>query len=308
MNLRGLINIACTTLSLLTAGLALVCLLNPHRPLLYLIDIFTLPGLTGAAVLASILWITHQQPAKWIATGAALLFGLAIWPQTFPHQAGADTTHAPLRLMFANMLIRNEHPEKILPWMARENPDVVAMVEVNPQARAAMMTTLQAGRPYVVTRYDMVMASRYPISDVQRGGVGFALLTATVKAPSGDIRLAVAHLTRPWPYSDPADQPRQFARLSGAVKAMSAAHFVMAGDFNTPPCASGLGDFLHQRGLHAAGAFGGTWISVLPSLLRINIDNVMASDDLVFRHRHVGSFDGSDHRPVVVDIYPAKAP
>jgi len=140
------------------------------------------------------------------------------------------------------------------------------MVEVNPFARDAMMASLKRDRPYVITRYDMVVASRWPLMNVRRGGVGFALLTTTVKAPGGDLTLAVAHLTRPWPFSDPVDQPRQLARLSAAVKPMTDRHFVMVGDFNTPPSASGLGDFLKQRNLHAAPAFFGTWISVLPGV------------------------------------------
>ncbi len=308
MNSRTLLSAFCTALALLALGLGCVCLLNPHRPLLYLIDIFTLPGLTGTFVLAALLWAVRQAPAKWIATAAFAVFVIAIWPQAFPRQAAADTSRPSVKLVFANMLIRNRHPEKILLWIARENPDVVAMVEVSPFARDTMMATLKHDRPYVVTRYDMVVASRYPLANVERGGVGFALLTATVKAPGGDLTLAVAHLTRPWPFSDPADQPRQFARLSAALAPMSDRHFVLVGDFNTPPCASGLGDFLRGRHLHAAGAFNGTWISVLPGLLRVTIDNAMASGDLNLSHRHAGPYDGSDHRPIVVDIRPAKAP
>ncbi len=306
MNLRPVLSHVCSALACLALVLALVCLANPHRPLFYLIDIFTLPGLTGAAILAAVLWAARMTPARWIAMAAAALFVLAIWPQAFPRQPAGDHSHPPLRLVFANLLIRNQHPEKILPWIAKENPDVVALVEVNPFARQTLMDTLSHDRPFVVTRYDMVVASRYPLSDLRRGGVGFSLMTMTVKAPGGDIALAVTHLTRPWPFSDPADQPRQLNRLSSALAPISSRRFVLAGDFNTPPCASGLGDFLRQRNLHAAGALGGTWISFLPGPLRINIDNAMASPDLNLSHHRVGPLDGSDHRPIAVDIYPAR--
>ncbi len=129
-------------------------------------------------------WAGRQKPAKWIATAAVAVFALSLWPQVFPRQAPTDMSQAPLRLLFANMLIRNEHPEKILPWIARENPDVVAMVEVSPLAREALMADLKTERPYVATRYDMVVASRYPLADMRRGAVGFSLITATVKAPA----------------------------------------------------------------------------------------------------------------------------
>lgn len=306
MNLKRSIDIVCGALSLALAGLAIVCLINPHRAQLYLADIFTLPALTATFGLAIVLWAARLPIARWAATAAAALFVMAIWPQAFPKQAAADPTQKPVRVVFGNMLIRNDHPEKIVPWLDKENPDVIAMVEVNPRAREAMMATLQSTRPYVVTRYDMVVASRWPIADVRRGGVGFALINLTIKAPGGDFDLAVAHLTRPWPYSSPADQPRQFARLSNAVKPVSGKRFVLVGDFNTPPCASGLRDFMRPLALHAAPAFFGTWPSPAPGLLRINIDNAMASPDLIFRRRQTGPFDGSDHRPIVVDVYPAK--
>lgn len=304
---RSLLSAFSTAVSLVAMTIGLICLVSPHRPLLLLIDIFTLPGLTGAAVWAAATWLLRQQPAKWIATGAVLVFVAAIWPQAFPHQAAPDRTKPPVRIVFANMLIRNHEPERILPWIAKENPDVVGMVEVNPFARQALINGLKHDHPYVVTRYDVVIASRYPLTAARHGDVGFSLLTATVKAPGGDVTFAVTHLTRPWPYEDPSDQTGQLSRLGHALQPLSGRRFVLVGDFNTPPCASSLQGFLRARHLHAAGALFGTWNTLLPGLLRVNIDNAIASPDLNLSHRHVGPFDGSDHRPIVVDIYPAKA-
>ncbi len=306
MIMRTLLSVFCTAGSLLAAALALICLANPHRPLLLLIDIFTLPGLTGAIAWTAVMWLLRQRPAKWIAAGAVLVFTAAIWPQAFPHQTAPDRTKPPVRVVFANMLIRNRQPERILPWIARENPDVVAMVEVNPFARQPLIDGLKRDRPYVLTRYDLVIASRYPLAAVRHGEVGFSLLTATVKAPGGDVNLAVTHLTRPWPYEESSAQTGQLSRLGHAVQPLSGKPFVLVGDFNTPPCASSLGDFLRAQHLHAAGALFGTWNTLLPGLLRVTIDNAVASPDINLSHRRVGPFDGSDHRPIAVDIYPAK--
>ncbi len=306
MKLRAVFSAASIAPALIAAALGLVCVMNPHRPLPYLIDIFSVPGLTFALVLAAALWAMRQQPAQWIAAGAVLIFLLATWPQAFPLQAAADRNSAPVRLVFANLLIRNEHPEKILPWIAKENPDIVALVEVNPFARDALIESLKSDRPYIVTRYDMVIASRFPLTDTRRGADGLSLLTTDVRAPGGDFVLAVAHLTRPWPFKPAQDQRGQFDRLDSTFAGLADHRFVLAGDFNTPPCASGLGDFLRARRLHAAPALFGTWPSLLPGLLRVTIDNAMASKDLNLSRRAAGPFDGSDHRPIVVDIRPAK--
>lgn len=307
MLMRRLLMVVSTAPAALALVFGVICLADPHRPLFYLIDIFSVAGLTGTLALTALLWLLRASPARWVATAALGIFVLAIWSQAFPHQPPADRTRPAVRLAFANMLIRNREPEKILPWIARQKPDIVAMVEVNPAAREDLFKALKADRPYVVTRYDMIIASRWPLSNVRRGGTGFGLMSATVATPDGDLTVAVTHLTRPWPYSDPSDQPRQFSRLAEALGSVAGRRFVMVGDFNTPPCASAMKDFMRREKLHAAPALFGTWISVLPGALRVTIDNAMASGDLHLSRRKVGAFDGSDHRPIVVDILPAKA-
>lgn len=287
---------------------AAICLANPHRPLFYLIDIFSVPILTGFVLVAAALALLRQRWAGGMAGIAVLLMVIAVLPQAAPHQTAPDKSRSPLRLVFANLLIRNTTPEKLLPWVDKQNPDVVALVEADPDSRAALIEGLKATRPYMVRRYDMVVMSRYPLSHFKARPAGFALATVDIAAPDGRITLALAHMTRPWPFKSPADQPRQFDRLASDLDRSLAKRFVMVGDFNTPPLASGMHDFTHRADLHTAPALGGTWPTFLPSLLRVTIDNAMASPDIIFARRRVGGFDGSDHRPICVDIYPAKTP
>ncbi|ESQ73932.1 endonuclease/exonuclease/phosphatase family protein [Asticcacaulis sp. AC402] len=281
---------------------ALICLANPHRPLFYLIDIFSVPILSAFVVMAAGLTVMRQKWAGGLAGLACALMLAAVWPQAFPKQAAADDTVAPVRLVFANLLIRNKTPEKLLPWVDKQNPDVVAVIEANPDARAALIRGLKATRPYVATRYDMVVVSRFPLRRPRPRPGGFALMTVDVEAPGRPFKLAVTHLTRPWPFSDPEDQRRQFSRLAAALDGFAQQDLILVGDFNTSPSASGMDDFMGQTGLHQAPALRGTWPSFLPSLLRVGIDNILASPDRVLSRRQVGGFTGSDHRPVVVDI------
>jgi len=305
MTFKSLLSWLCVAVSAAFAVAGVICLCNPHRALLYLLDIFTLPVLTGAVLWLAFILAVRQFRAAAVAGLAVLILASAMGPQVFPAQKPAADT-PPVRLVFANLLIRNRQPERILPWIAAERPDVVAAVEANPWARQKLMDALRRERPYVVTRYDMVVASRWPITDPLPRGQGFALITMTIKVPGGDLKLAVAHLTRPWPFKDPEDQPRQFARLEAALAPLARDHFVLVGDFNTPPCAAQLHDFARHMDLHTAPALWGTWRTNLPGPLRVTIDNAMASPDLNLSRRRVGGFDGSDHRPIAVDIRPAK--
>ena len=306
MTIKTLFSWLCLAVAAVMVILGLICVVNPHQKLFYLIDIFTLPTLSGVIVATALLFVLRQKYPGYIGLAAVLILLIAIWPQMAPSQKPADRSAKPIRVAFANLFIRNQHPEKILPWVARENPDVVATVEANPWARQQLMDTLRIDRPYIVTRYDMVVASRWPIVDEHPRAPGFALITMTIKAPQGDLHLGVTHLTRPWPFKSVEDQPRQFSRLGGALEPIADKRFVLVGDFNTPPCAAQMHDFTKRMGLHTAPALWGTWIAYLPGFLRVNIDNAMASPDLNLSGRHAGSFDGSDHRPIVFDIRPVK--
>ncbi|MBW8881377.1 MAG: endonuclease/exonuclease/phosphatase family protein [Asticcacaulis sp.] len=290
---------------LVTAGL---CLSNPHRKLFYLIDIFSVPILTGFVVATLALLLLRFRLAGGLAVLATAVMIAAVLPQAAPKAPPADRSRAPVRVVFANLLIRNPTPEKLAPWVDKQDPDIVALVEANPDARAELMKDLQKGRPYVAKRYDMVIVSKYPLSHVRPRPGGFALMTADVATPDGPMTLAVAHLTRPWPFKSPMDQRRQFDRLADSLGEDVDRRFVMVGDFNTPPLASGLGDFTHRTGLHTAPALRGTWPTFLPSMLRVTIDNGMASPDLSLQNRDVGGYTGSDHRPIAFDVYPAKVP
>ncbi|ESQ82665.1 hypothetical protein AEAC466_16115 [Asticcacaulis sp. AC466] len=304
--LKLLFGALCLAAALAAMGVAIICLMNPHRPQLYLIDIFSVPITSGVCLLAVALWLVRQKGAAGLATLAAALLIASIWPQGHPVQGVSDPSRPAVRMMFANLLIRNTTPEKLLPWVEKQNPDVVAVVEANQHYRDQLVEGLKANRPYIATRYDMVVASRYPLSDQQNYPTGFALMTVKVKTPDGPLTLAVAHLTRPWPYTGAQDQPRQFDRLAHTITPMTTERFVVVGDFNSSPCAVRLQDLAKRTGLHIAPAFRGTWPTFLPGIFRITIDNGLASHDLTFSRRHAGPFDGSDHRPIVFDIRPVR--
>ncbi|MGA9658219.1 MAG: endonuclease/exonuclease/phosphatase family protein, partial [Asticcacaulis sp.] len=290
----------CLIAALAALSAAVICLLNPHRAELYLLDIFSIP-LTSAVLAMTILLILLRQ--KWpaiVSVMASLVFLISVWPQAMPSQAPPDPSAPAVRAMFANLLIRNMTPENLLPWVAAQKPDVIALVEVNNFVNQTLLDGLRPTYPYQFVRYDMVVASRYPLLKPERHPAGFALLTATIKAPSGDIRLAVAHLTRPWPFS--ADQPTQMARLSQALRTQANTRFILVGDFNTAPSAVLINDLKRALNLHSAGAYNGTWPSFLPGFGRVTIDNAFASQDINLSRRRTGPFNGSDHRPIVVDI------
>lgn len=292
-------------LSLALLGMGAVCLLDPHSARGYLIDIFTAPLLSVALAAAFVLIQLRQRASALISLMAAGLLGVSFWPQISPPNAQTNTEVAPVRLIFANLYVKNESPQRLLDWVRTENPDVVAIVEAGPLAEATLAAKLRQTYPHVARRYDTFVFSRYPLTRPRARPIGYSLLTVEVAAPAGAFHLAVAHLTRPWPFSAPGDQPRQLERLSADLRDEQPERTVLVGDFNTTPSASGLKDFSRNLGVFAAPAGVGTWPAVLPAPLRIGIDNAFAGQALSLRNRKAGPYYGSDHRPIRVDIYPA---
>jgi len=58
----------------------------------------------------------------------------------------------------------------------------------------------------------------------------------------------------------------------------------------------------NQANLHVSLGATGTWHAKLPPLIRLPIDNVMATEGLSFANRQVLTFTGSDHAAVLTQV------
>jgi endonuclease/exonuclease/phosphatase (EEP) superfamily protein YafD len=206
------ISAVCVVIALPIVATGVICLLNPIDGLLYLIDIFTQPLLTASVLLTiAILLLRRYRVAAFSALGVALML-VSILPQTVPNQAPVDEDATPLTLVWSNMFVQNPVPQKILPWIAEKNPDIVVLVEVTYKQRKAMADILKDSYPYVTRSNDMIIASRYPVTTPTARVRGFIAYSMTVRTPKGPITLVAAHLTRPWPI-----QPKASSLISSNI-------------------------------------------------------------------------------------------
>lgn len=300
------ISAVCVAIALPVVVAGVICLSNPLDGPLYLIDIFTQPILTASVLLTiAILLLRRYKVAALSGLGVALML-VSILPQTLPDQAPVDEDAAPITLMWSNMFVQNPVPQKILPWIASKQPDIVVLVEVTYQQRKAMADMLKESYPYVIRSNDMIIASRYPVTPPTARVRGFVAYSMTVRTPKAPITLVAAHLARPWPYTAEGKQPYQFEHLYEGLKYLPREKMVLVGDFNSSPYAAHLRDFAKRREMSLAYGLSGTWYSILPSIGRVTIDNVLVSRDLRLSSRQVGPGTGSDHNPVFVEIRPTK--
>lgn len=307
MRISKFISAVCVALALPILAAGIICLVNPGEGLLYLVDIFTQPVLMVSILLTVAILLLRRYAIAGIGSVGIALMLVSLVPQSLPDQAPVDTDAKPITLMWSNMFVQNPVPQKILPWIAKKQPDIVVLVEVTRPQRDPLAAVLKDSYPHVVLWNDMVVASKYPISKPRARVRGFAAYHMTVKTPHGPVNLVAAHLTRPWPYTPEGVQPYQFDHLYEGLKPFPETGMILVGDFNSSPYAAHIRDFAKRRNMSMTYGLSGTWPSVLPSIGRGSIDNILVSRDLHLSRRDVGPYVGSDHSPVYVEILPAKS-
>ena len=281
----------------------LVCLKTFHHPLLYLLDIFTLPFLSVTLGLTLAFFLIREKTAWRLGAVACGVWLLALAPQAFAPQRPADETVPAVRLMFANLYIYNKAPERLFDWVGQEKPDIIATVENLTDPDDA--PRLNGRYPYHYKYRDTVVYSRYPILSSHHGETEYSFDMLDIRTPQGLMHLAVVHLCQPKLQSHDC-QTSQMARLKADISADQRPNTVMVGDFNSSLSAYLLQDFAHDMDFKPAAAPIGTWPSVLPGFLRIAIDNAFAGQNFSLSRRKVGPDNGSDHRPIVVDVRRAR--
>ncbi len=308
MHVRRAFPAVCIMIALGALVASVACLLNPHNYYLYLLDIFSFPLLTMIIGTAIAFVTVRQKPAVMITVVAIAILGAALWPQTFAAQRPTDMSKPPVRLMFANVFIRNPTPQKILPWITEEKPDIIAIVERNPNTAEFLSAALKTSHPYQYepSKYsETAIYSRFPIEKILKLSAPGNCLAARVSTPNGPLTILITHLGHPG-HGRNWIQNFQLSLLQEVLALPEKRTTVLVGDFNTDMSGYLLADFARKFNLRPLAVRIGTWPSALPGVLRIGIDNAFAGENLSLSGRKVGPYNGSDHRPIIMDIRPVK--
>ena len=297
MLLRRLFAVLCALIALVPMAVAAVCWASPHRPLLYLIDIFTLPALSLSIVMTVAFLALRQPIAAGACTAAVIIFVVALAPQAFPRQPAAVAGKPSLRVVFANLYIYNPRPERLLAFIQREKPDIVATVETAERAHLVLIPSLEVLYPYHYYWGQTAVLSRFPIANPQHSPYEMSLMTNDIATPSGTVHLAVTHFDEPLPLRHNF-QSAQAQYLEDNAALPGQRNTVIVGDFNSDFSAFRLQGIARTLGLHALGAPSGSWPTFIPSFFRIAIDNAMAGPEWRLSDRHVSPAFGSDHRAI----------
>jgi endonuclease/exonuclease/phosphatase (EEP) superfamily protein YafD len=222
----------------------------------------------------------------------------------------APTTEKPIRAMLMNINAGNGNTELVLGSIRQAGPDILLLEEVTPQWAQAL-EVLDETYPYQVSEpqegcFGIMLLSKYPLehgSVIQIGTAGVPSIVAEAFLPQGVVSIIGTHPVPPIGGKASELRNGQLMELPGIV--MEQKHPVLLiGDLNTSPWSSRFTKLLKEAGLkNSMKGFGHqpSW-PASPFFLRIPLDHMLHSPEIMIHNRMVLQDVGSDHFPVVVDF------
>jgi len=274
---------------------------------------FVVQAALGGGVVAAFFALRR----RWWRAGLAVVFAV-LWaipwllrPQESPPPSAGPTVVVSLH----NVLRTNTTPHRVAEELDAWAPDLAVLEEVS-EAWTPTLTRLSADWPHQVFQpadhnFGIAAISRVPLASAEvRHFVGppaetLPALDLTVPTHLGPFRVVAVHFVPPVGRTAARVRDAQIDALVDLFRDRTAERTILVGDLNTTLFAAtyrrlldgtGLVDVRQGRGLLP------TWPAGMPELLRLSLDHMLLSPDLVARDVQVGGLTGSDHRGIRVEV------
>ena len=280
-------------------------MLAPYAPSFDLINHFRLHMLEASIGLLVLIAWARARILTWLAAALIVLNGALAAPAFLNAASGEETGGASLKIVLANIQGHGGRDADIADFLAREDPDLVIMLEADPVAEP-MLTSLGERYPHRIGCIDnhhcrMVLLYKLELKEPRaaaRTENGPPYIAAGMAAGGQSFTFVGVHLARPF------DGPRNrqdMDALTGLLKRMSGP-LVVAGDFNATPWSWRLYRMQAASGLERHRTLGATWPNIKPLFAQLLIDQVLVSPEISVLDAYSGPGIGSDHLPSVTRI------
>lgn len=214
-----------------------------------------------------------------------------------------------LRVLTLNVNSRAGDIEKVMKLIDESDVDLVALQEVS-MRWLEQLAKQQVAYPFSVIspredNFGIALLSRIPFTasrTVEIGGAGVPSIFATIDWKPVPVQVCVTHPLPPIGREYARYRDAQLDQLPESIE--KNVPTILVGDLNTTPWGFTFKRLLNQTRLkNSAPPFGiqATWPAGNP-LLRIPIDHILISPDLLVIERKVGENTGSDHLPVLAEL------
>ncbi len=245
-----------------------------------------------------------------------LLNGWLLLPYLRVTEAERATAGPTIKLLAWNVNSSNEDFEELSRLLAREEPDVVLLMEVSPRWERFLATGL-TGYPHqqIAARDDnfgIALLSKLPLANAQTlylGEAGVPSVQSRLLVDGLNIEFLGTHPLPPVGSLRSRLRDEQLHSVAAWVNRQTNA-VVVAGDLNATPWSPLFRNFTEITKLKNSAegrALNGTWPAFFKPML-IPIDHFLHSPEVVVARREILSAAGSDHLPQVVELGAAKQP
>ena len=300
---------ALAAVSLAALGLATVCLVSwvPVWPC-SLLEHFRVQYVACGLVVAAAGAALRIRGYTDLAVIATLVSALPVVSDVTRTARPLPPDGAHIRVLSLNVHTEATGYDRVRRLIADENPDVVALVEVDQR----WLTQLAPALTAYTGRIEHPRPDNFGIALYARGEVTGSTDELATPLPTITASVSVAGtrfdaiVTHPIPPMSGADVERQRTQLDliAARARATPGPIVVMGDLNATPWSRPFHRFVGRSGLCDSRAGFGVQASfpAASALLRIPIDHVLVSCAIGVRDRRIGRDVGSDHLPVIVDL------
>ncbi len=270
-----------------------------------------------ASIVILLLLVTLRRHRAAILAGAALIVsGSALVPLWFtPPNAGIGPTNGlaagRLRILHANVLSRNEQPALLLDLIAREQPDLLVLHEINARWIGAL-AVLADDYPYRdgAQREDdfgILVLSRAPLHEAavrQFGSSRVPSVTFQLQVHHVTLQFVATHTMPPMSAAAQSARDEHLTRMIAFAKTRSEP-LIIVGDLNTTMWSPSHRRLCDELGLaNTRRGFGvlPSWPASLPTVMRIPIDHCLVGDGITVLDCRLAPDIGSDHLPLIINL------
>ena len=213
-----------------------------------------------------------------------------------------------IKIISANVFTANTDHQRLLDLIEAEQPDLIALMEVNARWMAALQPLIRDW-PHHISRsrednFGIALFSKLPLDRPRietRGPSGVPSIFATVGSSGQTFELVVTHPLPPISRRRFTERNDQLAAIAAHLNLMPGPA-VLVGDLNVVPWAQVFKQFERDSRMRSARYdVSPTWPARMPAALRIPIDHCLVRGFRV-HECEVGPDIGSDHLPLIVTL------
>ena len=262
-------------------------------------------GLIGLGVT---LWNRWHRLTIWAIALICINYALVL---PFYWNKPAPSNQPTIRVMLLNVNRANQQFDLIYTHIKNADPDIVVLEEITPQ----LATALEKLNPRYPHRFEQIrtdcfgiaILSKIPLENphvIKTQDSEIPTLVTQIHSSQGLLSIIATHPTPPVSQSLNALHKRQLATLVQTVQQQTHPT-ILVGDLNMSPWSAYFRPFLKDAALkNSMNGFGfqPSWPAQI-ALLRTPIDHLLHDPRIKIQHRFIGKEIGSDHLPLIVDLY-----